>query len=157
MSQTSAEMIYQRVAIVDEVMRKKGWNVGVVNELALTLGCDRRAVYRLRNMAISWTRKHLRPTDIAAWRTQQVQALADISNEARENGDYGAAVRAIRTQAEILGTIAPTKVDVTSTTRLDVSPAVVDLVSQRLALASTPRPTVIEAEAEVLSVVSAGE
>lgn len=124
----SAEIVYQRVAIVDAMVRKKGWNVGVCNELALTLGVDRRTVYRLRAMANRWTRTHVRPTDIEAFRLQQLVALSDISNEAREAKDYSAAVRAIDTQAKIIGTIAPTKVDVNHS--VTVNPALVAQMSR---------------------------
>lgn len=108
----ASEQVFQRVAIVDELIRKKGWNLGVANELALTMGVDRSTVYRLRNMADSWTRRHIRPTNIEAFRLQQVVALGDIANEAREAKDYSAAVRALDTQAKIIGTISPTKVEV---------------------------------------------
>lgn len=119
-------MVYQRVAIVDEMIRRKGWSLATANELALTMNVSRSTVYRLRNMATAWTRKHLRPTNIEAFRLQQVVALSDIAMEARENKDYGAAVRAVRTQAEIIGTIAApgVKVDVNIAQNVTLSAAI---------------------------------
>jgi hypothetical protein len=137
-------------------MRTKGWNLAIVDALAEELNVDRATIYRCRSRAQRWTRDQLRPANIETWRVQQVQFLADTALEARKDKDYGAAARCIDIQAKIIGTIAPTKVDVTSTTRLDVSPAVVALVSERLALASSPRLEAIEAEAEVVG-ASAGE
>ena len=113
MSQTSAEMLYQRVAIVDEAMRSKGWNLGVANELALTLDCDRRTVYRLRNMALSWTRKHIRPTNMEAWRMNHMQLADEAARKAVADKDYSGAAALLKVAGALAGTIAPAgKVDV---------------------------------------------
>ena len=113
MSQSSSELIYQRVTIVDQVMREKGWNPGVANELALTLGITRRSVYRLRNMALSWTRKQLRPTDVERWRTQQVQLADEGARMALRKEDASGLAAILKVSGLLTGTIAPAgKVDV---------------------------------------------
>ena len=110
----SQEMVFQRVAIVDEMMRTKGWNLSVVNELALTLGVDRRTVYRLRAMAVSWTQKHLRPTDMERWRQEQLVLADSAARAAVAKGDYSGAAALLKVAGQLAGTITTpgTKVDI---------------------------------------------
>jgi len=139
-----------RLATVERmVIENGGWNTIVCREIAETLGVHTGTVYDYWNQVKRFARRGM-SADVATWRRQQVANLDNIQMEARKNKDYGSATRAIKVQAEILGTLAATNVNVTATTRIDVSPAVVDLVSQRLALASSPVRVAIEAEAEVV-------
>jgi hypothetical protein len=150
LSGEQAAKLFEQMAVCDEIMRRKGWNPRVAREVADTLGVCLKTAYTIRSRVIRWTQRHLRPQDIDARRAEQYQLVDAAAREALANRDYAAVASLMKVAASLTGTNAPTKVDVTSTTRLDVSPAVVDLVSQRLALASTPRPTLIEAQAEVL-------
>lgn len=115
MANIAAPLMFKRIARVDEVMRLEGWNLGIVDRLAEELGVDRATVYKLRRRAEQWTQGQMRPQDSENWRAKQMQALTETALEARKNKDYSAAVRAIEIQAKIVGTIAPTKVDVTHT------------------------------------------
>jgi hypothetical protein len=76
------------------------------------------------------------------WRAEQLQALSDISREARENRDYSAASRAIEVQAKIVGTISPIKVDA----RVSLEGAVV--VIPEVLDAASGRPRVVEVPVE---------
>ena len=153
MANVSAPLMFKRISRVDEVMRTEGWNLAIVEKLADELGVDRATVYKLRSRASRWTQSQMRPQDTENWRAQQMQALTDTALEARKNKDYSAAVRAIEVQAKIIGTIAPTNVNVNHTTT--VNPALsVKLsglsVTQLTAIAQRKdpeeAPEVVEAE-----------
>ena len=127
LSNALASVQFAQIARVDEVVRKRGWNLVVADDLARELGVDRRTIYRHRGRAQAWTQKHLSPQDIERWRLEQVVLLGDTAREARDKGDFAATARCIEIQAKIIGTIAPTKVDVTSTVSVVHSAAVARL------------------------------
>lgn len=109
---TSPAITFKQIARVDEVVRTRGWNMAIADSLAEELGVHRRTVYRMKARAQRWTQNQLRPADLDKWRVEQVQFLADTALMARVEGDFTAAARCIDIQAKIIGTIAPTKVEV---------------------------------------------
>lgn len=121
MANVAAPLMFKRVSRVDEVMRTKGWNLAIVDALAEELGVDRVTVYKLRNRAIQWTQRAIRPENVDAWRAQQVQLLHEAAIGAKNEGKYAEAARCIDVQAKIIGSIAPTNVSVTH--NVGVSPA----------------------------------
>ena len=143
MSAGTSVTMFRQIAHVDEVMRTRGWNASIVEQIAKDLGVDRRTVYRIRARALRWTRGQLRPDDVENWRAQQVQALADTALEARQSGDYAAAAKCYDIQAKIVGTIAPTNVNVRHA---------VTVVDPRLA-AEMSRKSVGELEGDVQKLV----
>lgn len=157
---SSALQTFRQIAHVDEVMRTKGWNAAIVEQIAKELGVDRRTVYRIRARALRWTRGQLRPTDVENWRAQQVQALSETALEARQAGDYAAAAKCYDTQAKIVGTIAPTNVNVNHTTT--VSPAMAVRLSglsvtELQQIAQKPDEPAIDAQFEPILVKDGGE
>jgi hypothetical protein len=106
-------MVYQRVAIVDEAIRKSGWSLALCNELAMTMNVDRSTVYRLKNMAEKWTRKHLRPTNLEHWRLEHVRLADAAARQAIADKDYSGAAALLKVAGAMTGTIQPAgKVDV---------------------------------------------
>lgn len=150
--------MFRQIAHVDEVMRTRGWNAKIVEQIAEELGVDRRTVYRIRARALRWTQGQMRPADVENWRAQQVQALADTALEARQNGDYAAAAKCYDIQAKIVGTIAPTKVEVSGTVSHTHDVAIGQVsrlsVDELRALADTQKPAIeatfapVDAESE---------
>lgn len=160
MANVGAPLMFKRVARVDEVMRTEGWSLRIVDRLAEELGVDRATVYKLRRRASQWTQSQMRPGDAENWRAQQMQALTETALEARKAKDYSAAVRAIEVQAKIVGTIAPTNVNVNHTTT--VSPAMAVRLSglsvtELQQIAQKPDEPVIDAQFEPILVKDGGE
>lgn len=153
---SSALQSFRQIAHVDEVMRTRGWNATIVEQIAKDLGVDRRTVYRIRARALRWTRGQLRPDDVENWRAQQVQALADTALEARQSGDYAAAAKCYDIQAKIVGTIAPTKVDVTHTAVVpaNVASVVANMAPEQIRALTERR--VIEVESAPVGAVGVG-
>lgn len=112
MANVAAPLMFKRVSRVDEVMRTKGWNLSIVDALAEELGVDRVTIYKLRNRAIQWTKRAIRPENVDTWRAQQVQLLHEAAIGAKNEGKYAEAARCVDIQAKIIGTIAPTNVNV---------------------------------------------
>jgi hypothetical protein len=132
----------RRALEVDQAVRQRGWSLALAHDLAEKWGCDERTVRRYWHRGRKWTQSSLAPGDLEMWRAEQLQALSDISREARENRDYSAASRAIEVQAKIVGTISPIKVDA----RVSLEGAVV--VIPEVLDAASGRPRVVEVPVE---------
>lgn len=134
-----------RIAHVDRVVRERGWSLDTIQKLADDLDCDVRTIYRYWSKARRWTQATLATGDLKRWRTEQVVALAEVARLARDEKEYSAATRAIEVQAKIIGTIAPTKVEMSGmVAHVPVLPTVRDAeTGERRGL------TVDEIEAEV--------
>lgn len=119
--------------------------MGTAAELAVELGVDVRTIHRYWEKARRWTRETMKASDVARWRAEQVLQLARIAEEARLDKDYGSAIRALEAQAKIVGTIAPTRVEMSGTVaHVPVLPTIRDAeTGERRGL------TVDEIEAEV--------
>lgn len=144
----------RRLALVEQrTVEAGGWNMQVALALADELDCHYTTVYGYWRKVKAFARRGV-TTDIDKWRRQQIATLDNVQMEARKNKDYSGAVRAIEVQAKIIGTIAPTKVDVSHS--VTVNPALVAQMSRmtpdelrKLTDANSPNPTpIIEAEFE---------
>lgn len=115
MSNVAPMETLKRLALVEQrTVEAGGWNMQVALDLADEMGVHYTTVYGYWRKVKAFARRGV-TTDIDKWRRQQIATLDNVQLEARKNKDYGAAVKAIETQAKIIGTIAPTKVDVTHT------------------------------------------
>ncbi len=152
MAAISAHTNFVNISIVDETIRAKGWNTGVVMELAARLGVSHKTVYKLRARAERWTQGTLRPDDVAKWRMRQVQALEEIWRQARDAQDYKGAAKALEVQARLVGSIAPQNVNVnvsgTVTHEHEAAVAKISQMEPNMLAQLADRPDLLPVEAE---------
>jgi hypothetical protein len=119
----------RRLALVEQrTVEAGGWNMQVALALADELDCHYTTVYGYWRKVKAFARRGV-TTDIDKWRRQQIATLDNVQMEARKNKDYSGAVRAIEVQAKIIGTIAPTNVNVNHAVTV-VNPALVAQMSR---------------------------
>lgn len=146
------------MARVESMVKEHGWNLMIAREIAVELGVSLATVRRDWHRVRTWTQRVLRTDDIALWRSEQVNLLTDIARDARRDRDYTGAVRAIETQAKIIGTIAPTRVEATVTGTVLHVPVVTPAPEAPAALGVDDLSRIIDATfAEVEPAVVPGE
>jgi hypothetical protein len=93
------------------MIRQKGWHTGIVHELMERWGVCRDTVYKHKRWSDRLARRHVKVEDIPTHKARQAELLDQATHLAMEKGDFASVGRLIKVQAEIIGTIAPVKVD----------------------------------------------
>lgn len=116
-----AEVTVQRIAAVQQGVSDYGWSASTIERLAKELNISTRTVRRCWDRAVKLTRRAFDPSNVEKMRVRQVMRLeTNIANAAR-TGDYSAAMKGEQVYAQLVGTVAPTNVNVTH--NVGVSPA----------------------------------
>ena len=125
MPTTAAPLQWSRVVELDTIVRERGWHLGVVQELIERWKVNRSTVYSYKRRSDELTRRHIKPEDVATYKARQVQLLDDAARKALAAEDFASVARLVKTQAEIIGTIAPVKLDARLTVQAVQIPVVV--------------------------------
>lgn len=124
MSQVVVARAWDRVAIVEKAVRERGWNMEVMNDLAKQMGVDPMTVRRYWNRSRNWTRRTMNAEDVTTWRAQQVQLVDQAARKAFAEGRYNDVAALVKVAASIVGTVAPTKMEQTTTVSVQHSAAI---------------------------------
>lgn len=151
MSTTAVDLAVRRAARVQEVVMLRGWSLGTAAALAEELGVSVRTVRRTWGKVQRWTRAALNPANVERMRVRQLMRLEHTIAAAAAAGEYGAAIKGEQVYAQLTGTIAPTKVEVTggySVTHQAAIARISHLTDEQLMLAALPeRARIIDADA----------
>ena len=111
MSTTTGSLQWERIVELDEMIRVQGWHTGIVAECMSRWGVCRDAVYRYKRRTDQLARRHVKVEDIPTHKARQAELLDQATHAAMAKGDFASVARLVKTQAEIIGTIAPVKID----------------------------------------------
>lgn len=155
----SHDETFRRLVVVEGMVHERGWSTATVEALTKELQVNRSTIYDYWRKVKAYTRRGV-TLDIEKWRRQQMIDLDNIKMQAIREKDLPSAIRAIETQAKIVGTIAPTNVNVNHTTT--VSPAMAVRLSglsvtELQQIAQKPDEPVIDAQFEPILVKDGGE
>lgn len=119
--------LIRNVCRVDKAVQDRGWSLAVARDLAVELNVSLATVYRYWEKCRIWTQRTIQVGDLEKWRAKQVSDLDRIRGKCEHAGDHDRAIRAIETQAKIIGTIAPVRVDARITGMVTHVPLTADL------------------------------